>query len=33
MTQILEQGNCPIARLGGKEAYLKPDEPTNRNAI
>jgi hypothetical protein len=33
MTQILEQGNCGTARFRGKEAQLKPDEPTNRNAI
>jgi hypothetical protein len=29
MAQILEQGNCGAARLRGKEAQLKPDEPTN----
>jgi hypothetical protein len=29
MAQILEQGNCGAARLRGKEAQLKLDEPTN----
>jgi hypothetical protein len=33
MAQAIEQGNCGIARSRGKEAYLKPDEPTYRNAI
>jgi hypothetical protein len=33
MTQALDRSNCGVARLRGKEASVKPDEPTNRNAI
>ena len=33
MTQALDGSNCEIARSRGKEAQLKPDELTNRNAI
>jgi hypothetical protein len=33
MTQALDRSNCGIARSRGKEASVKPDEPTNRKVI
>jgi len=33
MAQALDRSNCGIARFRGKEASVKPDEPTNRKII
>jgi hypothetical protein len=33
MIQALDRSNCGVARLRGKEASVKPDEPTNRKII
>jgi len=33
MIETLDRSNCGIARSRGKEASVKADEPTNRNAI
>jgi hypothetical protein len=33
MIRTLDRSNCGIARSRGKEASVKPDEPTNRKII
>jgi hypothetical protein len=33
MIETLDRSNCGIARSRGKEASVKPDEPTNRKII
>jgi len=33
MIETLDRSNCGIVRSRGKEASVKADEPTNRNAI